>query len=169
MLLMLIGGSPGSTAGGIKTSTVALALAGIVSALRGDPETIIFKRRVPTGNVLRAQTIIILFALLSCLGALTLAQTEAAPETDPAHPIPARTERRERPDPYETTFEAVSALTTTGLSLGKTTSLLSRKGKLLLVLFMFLGRVGPFTVLLFLVGREKRGQLKYPEERVIIG
>ena len=53
--------------------------------------------------------------------------------------------------------------------MGETTSLLSYKGKLLLVLFMFLGRVGPFTALLFLMGREKHGQLKYPEERVIIG
>ena len=68
-----------------------------------------------------------------------------------------------------TAFEAVSALTTTGLSLGDTTARLSDNGKLLLVLFMFLGRVGPFTVLLLLMGREKRGQLKYPEERVIIG
>jgi len=151
MVLMLIGGSPGSTAGGIKTSTVALALAGIVGTLRGDPETLIFKRRVPTVNVLRALTIIILFVLLSCIGALTLELLE--PLIDSRHAA----------------FEAVSALTTTGLSVGDTTSLLSGNGKLLLVLFMFLGRVGPFTALLFLMSREKHGQLKYPEERVIIG
>ena len=153
MLLMLIGGSPGSTAGGIKTSTVALALAGIVGTLRGDPETLVFKRRVPTVNVLRALTIIILFSLLSCAGALALELTEQAQSLEAS----------------ATTFEAVSALTTTGLSVGSTTSLISGKGKLLLVLFMFLGRVGPFTALLFLMGREKHGQLKYPEERVIIG
>ena len=151
MILMLIGGSPGSTAGGIKTSTVGLALAGIISTLRGDPETLVFKRRVPTVNVLRALTIIILFALLSCVGALALELTEPTLASS------------------STAFEAVSALTTTGLSVGETTSLLSYKGKLLLVLFMFLGRVGPFTALLFLMGREKHGQLKYPEERVIIG
>ena len=151
MLLMLIGGSPGSTAGGIKTSTVALALAGIVGTLRGDPETLIFKRRVPTVNVLRALTIIILFVLLSCVGALTLELLE---------PLS---------DSHAVAFEAVSALTTTGLSVGDTTSQLSGNGKLLLVLFMFLGRVGPFTALLFLMSREKHGQLKYPEERVIIG
>ena len=153
MLLMLIGGSPGSTAGGIKTSTVALALAGIWSTLRGDQDTLVFKRRIPAGNVMRALTIIILFVLLSSIGALMLVVVEAEIE------------------PVNTSFEAVSALTTTGLSLGGTTGKLSDAGwgKLMLVVFMFLGRVGPFTALLFLMGREKHGQLKYPEERVIIG
>ena len=151
MLLMLIGGSPGSTAGGIKTSTIGLALAGIIGTLRGDPETLVFKRRVPTANVLRAFTIIILFTLLSCSGALALELM--APKSAAS----------------ATAFEAVSALTTTGLSVGDTTSQLPESGKLLLVLFMFLGRVGPFTALLFLMGKEKHGQLKYPEERVIIG
>ena len=151
MLLMLIGGSPGSTAGGIKTSTVALALAAIVGTLRGDPETLIFKRRIPAINVLRSFTIILIFSLLGCTGALLLEMLE--PGMDLA----------------STAFEAVSALTTTGLSVGDTTARLSVNGKLLLVTWMFLGRIGPFTLLLYLMGREKPGQLKYPEERVIIG
>lgn len=156
MVLMLIGGSPGSTAGGIKTSTVALALAGIFGTLRGDSETIVFKRRIPAGNVLRAQAIIIIFVILSVIGALALEQMESQnPKWESAGD--------------DAIFEAVSALTTTGLSKGKSTSHLSHPGKGLLVLFMFLGRVGPFTALLFLMGREKRGKLKYPEERVIIG
>ena len=100
---------------------------------------------------MRALTIIILFVLISSIGAMALQMTE--PKQDVSF----------------TAFEAVSALTTTGLSMGDTTAQLSDKGKLLLVLFMFLGRVGPFTALLFLMGREKPGQLKYPEERVIIG
>ena len=151
MVLMLIGGSPGSTAGGIKTSTVALALAAIVGTLRGETETLIFKRRIPTINVLRAFTIIILFSLLGGAGALSLQLLEPTKEL------------------AATSFEAISALTTTGLSVGNTTSTLESGGKLMLVVFMFLGRVGPFTALLFLLGREKPGQLKYPEERVIIG
>ena len=151
MLLMLIGGSPGSTAGGIKTSTVALALAAIIGTLRGDPETLIFKRRIPAINVLRSFTIILIFSLLGCTGALLLEMLE--PDMDLA----------------STAFEAVSALTTTGLSVGDTTARLSVNGKLLLVTWMFLGRIGPFTLLLYLMGREKPGPLKYPEERVIIG
>ncbi len=151
IMLMLIGGSPGSTAGGMKTSTLALALAAIAGTIRGETETLIFKRRIPTVNVLRAFTIIILFTLLGCSGAFALQLMEPGKEM------------------IVTSFEAISALTTTGLSIGNTTAELSWNGKLLLVLFMFIGRVGPFTVLLFLVGREKPGQLKYPEERVIIG
>ena len=151
MLLMLIGGSPGSTAGGIKTSTVALALAAIGSTLRGDPETLVFKRHIPTINVLRSFTIILLFTLLSCIGVVFLGLMEPNMEF------------------ADTSFEAISALTTTGLSVGDTTAHLSGNSKLLLIVSMFLGRVGPFTALLFLMGREKPGQLKYPEERVIIG
>ena len=151
MVMMLIGGSPGSTAGGIKTSTVALALAAIVGTLRGDPETMVFKRRIPAINVLRAFTIILIFTIMGCIGALIL-------ET-----------REQHLNLSHTAFEAVSALTTTGLSVGDTTARLSGSSKLLLVLYMFCGRVGPFTLLLFLMGREKPGRLKYPEERVIIG
>ena len=164
MLLMLIGGSPGGTAGGIKTSTVALAFMGIISVLRGDSETIVFKRRIPTGIVLRAQAIIILFALLSSLGSTALAEME----TDAATRGPQiEKEVQEKAD--GTTFEAVSALTTTGLSIHNTTSQLKNKSKALLILFMYLGRVGPFAALLFLIGREKHSKLKYPEEQVIIG
>ena len=151
MLLMLIGGSPGSTAGGIKTSTVALALAAIVSTVRGDPETIVFKRHIPAVNVLRSFTIILIFTIIGGIGAMTLEMLE------------------QHLDLASTAFEAVSALTTTGLSVGDTTARLSVNGKLLLVTWMFLGRIGPFTLLLYLMGREKPGQLKYPEERVIIG
>lgn len=151
MLLMLIGGSPGSTAGGIKTSTFAVAAAAIFNTLQGNQETLLFKRSIPTGNVMRAFTIIILFSLLTGAGIMTLQLV--TPETE----ITANA------------FEAVSALCTVGLSIGDTTASQSVPGRLLLTLLMFLGRVGPFTFMLFLLGREKPGQLKYPEERVIIG
>ena len=65
-------------------------------------------------------------------------------------------------------FEAASAITTTGYSMG-VTGKLSGEGKLFVILLMIIGRLGPFTVLLFLLSREKPGQLKYPNERVIIG
>ena len=65
-------------------------------------------------------------------------------------------------------FEAASAITTTGFSMGVTGEL-TGAGKLFVILLMIIGRLGPFTVLLFLLSREKPGQLKYPNERVIIG
>ena len=68
----------------------------------------------------------------------------------------------------DTMFEAASALTTTGFSMG-VTSKLTFGGKIFIILLMMIGRLGPFTILLFLLSREKPGQLKYPAERVIIG
>ena len=151
LYLMLIGGSPGGTAGGIKTSTVALVVVAILSVLRGDSEVMLFNRRIPTMNVLRGFTIILIFTVLAGVGAVFLQSWETGL------------------DPQDVAFEAISALTTTGLSIGNTTSRLSDGGKWLLVLFMFLGRVGPFSVLGFLLGREKHSQIQYPEERIIIG
>ena len=151
IFLMLIGGSPGGTAGGIKTTTVALVFAAIYSVLRGNSEVLLFDRKVPTINVLRAFAIILIFSLMGCVGAIFL-QTRQ-PDTDL----------------FDTAFEAISALTTTGLSIGDTTAGLSWGGKLFLVFFMFFGRVGPFAVLLFLLDREKHTSIEYPEERIIIG
>ena len=152
IFLMLIGGSPGGTAGGIKTGTVALVFAAILSVLRGDSEVLLFNRKIPTMNVLRAFTIILIFSLLGAAGAVYL-QTREPPDADF----------------FNIAFEAISALTTTGLSIGDTTAKLSGGGKLFLVFLMFMGRVGPFTVLLFLLGREKHTPIQYPEERIIIG
>ena len=144
--VMLRMNTPGGTAGGIKTGTVALVFAAILSVLRGDSEVLLFNRRIPTMNVLRAFTIILIFTLLGAVGAIYLQTREPGGD-----------------------FFNISALTTTGLSIGDTTAKLSAGGKLFLVFLMFMGRVGPFTVLLFLLGREKHTPIRYPEERIIIG
>ena len=68
----------------------------------------------------------------------------------------------------ESMFEAASAVTTTGMSMGATAKL-TEEGKIFVILLMIIGRLGPFTIMLFLLGREKTGQLQYPRERVIIG
>ena len=151
VVLMMIGGSPGSTAGGIKTSTFAVAVAAIHNTLKGNQETLLFRRRIPNVIVLRAFTIIVLFSLLGCAGVVLLQLVS---------PNPGITGNA---------FETVSALCTVGLSIGDTTVQQSVAGRLLLTVFMFIGRIGPFTFLLFLLDRERPGQLKYPEERVIIG
>lgn len=151
VFLMLIGGSPGGTAGGVKTSTFALVFVAIFSVLRGDSEVLLFNRKIPTVNVLRAFAIILIFSFLGAVGAVFLQTREPGM------------------DLFQVTFEAISALTTTGLSIGDTTAKLSVDGKWFLVIFMFLGRVGPFTVLLFLLGREKHTPIQYTEERIIIG
>ena len=110
-----------------------------------------FKRTIPMANVLRAYTIIVTFILLTCAGAVFLHMMT--------------------PDRFEIAdcfFESASALSTTGLSTGATASL-TAPGKIYLACYMFMGRVGPFTIMLFLLSREKKRKLRYPEERIIIG
>ena len=151
IILMLIGGAPGSTAGGMKVTTAAVAFAAIRNTLQGNREVLIFKRSVGMEIVLRAFTMMVIFLLLFSIGGAVLHLIN--PEDIPL---------------LNTMFEAASALTTTGFSMG-VTSRLSAGGKLFIIMLMIIGRLGPFAILLFLLGREKPGQLKYPEERVIIG
>jgi len=151
MILMLIGASPGSTGGGMKTSTVAVAAAAIWNTFLGNTEVLMFKRMVPGANVLRAFSIIVIFLLLTYTA--TMVMQILAPRTDMTAVI----------------FESISALTTTGLSMNGTTSSFLAPAKFMLAVFMYIGRMGPFTIMLFLLSREKRGQLKYPQERIIIG
>ena len=151
MILMLIGGSPGSAAGGIKTSTVAVAFAALISSFKGEGEVIILKRSIAWRSVLRSFTIIVIFLLFSLIGTVLLGVF--SPQLDDQQCI----------------FEAVSALSGTGLTLNNATQLLSAGGKVIIGLLMFAGRVGPLSIILFFVGREKPGALRYPEERVIVG
>ena len=150
IVLMLIGASPGSTGGGMKTSTVALAVAAIYNTFKGNAEVLMFRRKIPMVNVLRSYTIIVTFLLLSCGGAIVIQLLTGGSAM------------------MDCFFESASALGTVGLSLG-TTAKLTLEGKLFVSLYMLVGRIGPFTAMLFLLGREKKGRLKYPEERIIIG
>ncbi len=151
IILMLIGGAPGSTAGGMKVSTFAVAIAAIFSTYKGSAAVQMFGRTIPNGNVMRSYTIIVTFILLNCAGAIFL------------HLLTPKQFAM-----MECFFESASAISTTGLSTGATGSL-TFWGKVYLALYMFLGRVGPFTIMLFLLGREQKRHLRYPEERVIIG
>ena len=151
IVLMLLGGAPGSTAGGMKVTTVAVAFAAIRNTLQGNNEVLIFKRSIGMDVVLRAFTMMVLFLLLFCVSGAVLHVLN--PDGTPL---------------IESMFEAASAVTTTGMSMG-TTAKLTDQGKIFVILLMIIGRLGPFTIMLFLLGREKPGQLKHPLERVIIG
>lgn len=151
MVLMLIGASPGSTGGGMKTSTIAVAAAAIWNTFSGHTEVLMFKRMIPSSNVLRAFSIIVVFLLLTYCGVMTMQYI--SPETEMSAVL----------------FESISALTTTGLTINGTTPSFQTPAKIILIFLMFIGRMGPFTIMLFLLSREKPGQLKYPQERVIIG
>lgn len=150
MLLMFIGGNPGSTAGGIKTVTFFVLVGSAWSLLRSRTELALFHRRIAVTTVLRAGVIALLSVLL--LGAAVTALLLSAPHLSP----------------LALAFEAVSAFGTVGLSLGVTTEL-TELGKAVLIALMYLGRVGLFTFALALVSHEADKPLKYPAEDVVIG
>ncbi|MBO5899125.1 MAG: TrkH family potassium uptake protein, partial [Lentisphaeria bacterium] len=153
MFLMLVGGAPGSTAGGLKISTVAVAAAAIWSTIAGNRKTIVFKRHIPTDNVMRAFAVITLFAILVVIG--SVAVKLSAPD--------------ENLSLGRLLFEAVSAICTVGLSIGDTSVRMETFGRIISMVLMYIGRIGPLTLLIFLLAREKPGKTGYPEERVIIG
>ena len=149
IILMLIGAAPGSTAGGMKLTGVSLAAISIVNTFFGNQKVLLFKREIPISNVLKSYTIICTYILLTLIGALTLAGCCGDVM-------------------IASFFEAASAVGTVGLTVG-TTEKLTLAGKLTVIALMFIGRIGPFTMFLFLLGREKKSALTYPEERVVIG
>ncbi len=152
--LMFIGGASGSTAGGIKMTTVAVVLIAVLSEIRGREEPEIFNRRIPLALVTRATALVMLFIVINFALTLALASTEHLYGIDP--PFVA------------ILFESVSAQATNGLSTGLTPDL-STPGKFLLVATMFIGRLGPLTLGYALAQRRRRSRFRYPETTVHIG
>jgi len=148
--LMFIGASPGSTGGGVKTSTIGVILAFIKSRIAARESINIFYRSLPFDLVTKAFTVVVLsicVIFVSC-AVLFLTQTGMSMK--------------------ETFFEVFSAFGTVGLSLGMTAKL-NVAGKIVIVLTMFVGRIGPLT-LLYAFSREKAfGRFEYVEESVMIG
>jgi trk system potassium uptake protein TrkH len=152
IILMFIGGSSGSTAGGIKITTVAIIIMTIVCTIKGKEETEIFKKRVSKGLVLRSFLIVTLGLFLIMLATVLLLMTESNSAFTLEYLL----------------FEATSALATGGLSLG-VTPFLSDIGKVFIILLMYTGRVGPLTVALSLGKYKKNSSVRYPEGKILIG
>ncbi len=152
IILMFIGGSSGSTAGGIKITTVGVAIAAIVSVIKGKDDTEVFNRRLPRELVNKSLAIIGLAMGLVVFVTMLLSITEQG------HSF------------IEIFFEAASAFGTVGLSLGITPEL-STLAKIIISITMFAGRVGPLTIFLALARRKKKnkGNIRYPQEKVIVG
>ena len=148
MVLMLIGGSPAGTAGGVKTVTIAVLLLSVAATLRGRERVEVFSRTIATDLVRRAMAVVMLFSCL--VGAVTLALcvTEGDKFSD-------------------LLFESVSACATVGLSTGITHGL-TVAGRIVLVVAMFAGRVGPLALLIALTCRNPRADSGNPEEAVIV-
>jgi len=158
IFLMFVGASPGSTGGGIKTTTLALLGALFVARWRGRGRATVFHRTVPHAVMDRALTLWLVSAWVVALAVLGLLLSE--------HGLAPYAQSQPRFLPL--LFEAVSAFGTVGLSTGLTPRLTSA-GQLLIVALMFVGRVGPLTVALAVGGRRGAGRFRYAEENVMVG
>ncbi len=152
--LMFIGGSPGSCAGGIKTTSICVWLARVRARTTGQRDVTLGKRRLPQDVVRRAALVFALAALWNLVGIMLLVISEN---------VGAGQWQLQ-----DVIFEQVSAFGTVGLSTGVTPTL-STVGKLWIILSMFVGRLGPLTVALLVLQEQTAPVLRYPEERVMIG
>jgi trk system potassium uptake protein TrkH len=150
MLLMFIGGNPGSTAGGIKTVTLFVLVGSAWSLSRGLGELQLFGRRVPVETAVRAGVITLISFMVVAGGLILLSLTDAK------HGL------------LHLAFEAFSAFGTVGLSMGITPDL-SPGGKLIIVALMFVGRLGPLTLGLALLEARPEKRIEYPAEDIVVG
>ena len=150
MVLMFIGGSSGSTAGGLKTVTFVVLILFILARIRGKRHVTVFRRTVPTEKVTDAMTLTSVMFLLALFGGIFICATSPVDLTNGM-------------------FESVSALATVGLTAG-VTPLLSLPAKLLIIVFMYFGRVGVLTLSLgFLSGDKAQERFRYATTNLLIG
>jgi trk system potassium uptake protein TrkH len=149
MALMFIGASPASTGGGIKTTTAGIVFISLIALVRGRQEPVLFRRRIPMNQILKAMAISGAAASLVFVTTFLLALFEEK-------------------EFISLFFESVSAFGTVGLSRGITPDL-AWPSKVALIVTMFGGRVGPLTLLVALARQKREEGLLYPEEKLLIG
>ena len=149
IVLMIIGGSPGSTAGGIKTTTVAVLIANSLATFGRKDSSHFFKRRIDNQVVKNASTILIMYLVLSFTGAVAISTAEKIPF-------------------LKCLFETSSAIGTVGLTLGITPEI-GLFSQLILILLMFCGRVGGLTLIYAAISNTKKNISKYPLEHITVG
>jgi len=143
IILMFIGASPGSTGGGIKTTNFYVIISSIISVLKGKTEVVLFNRSISYRYILKAFAIAIVYFGIISIGIVLLLQDDKLPFK-------------------EAIFESVSAMGTVGLSLGITPTLTS-SGKIVIILLMFIGRLGPSSFAMATLLQRKKVKINYPQ------
>ncbi len=149
ILLMLVGGAPGSTAGGMKVTTLAVLLSTAVSVFRRREDTSFFGRRIEEGTVRSAAAILTLYLTLFLGGGFLISRLEDLP-------LPA------------CLFETASAVGTVGLTLGLTPGL-GTASRAILIVLMYCGRVGALTLVFAALSGQRGGPARLPAEKLIVG
>ncbi|MBO8164439.1 MAG: Trk family potassium uptake protein [Brevibacillus sp.] len=150
MFLMFIGASPGSTGGGIKTTTFATLMGAVWSQVKGREDVVFFRQRIMPHMVAKSLTVIVSSLFLLAVTTMVLTITEG------------------QKDFLMILFEATSATSTVGLSLGLTPEL-TPWGRMMLIVTMFAGRVGPLTIAFALAQRKRKEYFRYPQGKIMIG
>jgi len=152
-MLMFIGGAPGSAAAGMKVTTLAVLLYTLIAMCRGETETVIYRRTIPQEIVRESLVIFMALVVFVALvtGLLLFTEQGNALSSDALF------------------FEAVSAITTTGLSMSDTTARLTPWGKGVIMLAMFVGRLGALAVVMMIGDRESVRHIRYPSEELVVG
>lgn len=149
IVLMLVGGSPGSTAGGMKTTTLAVLIANTLACFRRKEDAQMFGRRIEDSAVKNASTIFMMYIVFSFGGAIVISAVEGLP--------------------FSTClFETASAIGTVGLTLGITPGL-SVVSQIILMILMFLGRVGGLTLIYAALSESGKKISKLPQEKIMVG
>lgn len=149
ILLMLIGGSPSSTAGGMKTTTFAVLILNTFATFRSQENVGAFGRRIECSVIKNASTIAMMYCMLFLCGGITISVYESLPLSD-------------------CLYEAASAVGTVGLTLGITPKL-HIVSQLILIVLMYLGRVGGLTLIYAVLSKKKKGNARLPLEKITVG
>ena len=149
IILMLIGGAPGSTAGGMKITTVAILFFTMISVFRREKGPAVFKRRITQDAIYGAIAVFMLDVMLAMFGAMCIAKIENIAF-------------------LKTLFESASAVATVGLSMGITPTL-SLASKLILIFIMYTGRVGGLTLVFAAISRRSTVNKQYPADNIAVG
>lgn len=149
VILMFIGASPGSTGGGIKTTTFTILVGAVIAMIRGRDDIVLYRYRLAQDRIFKALTITFLALFLVVGVSMVLSTTEDS-------------------NFLTILYETTSAFGTVGLSLGLTQHL-TLVGKILICLTMFAGRLGPLTLAYALGPKKAKSCLRHPEGKIIIG
>lgn len=149
IILMFIGASPGSTGGGIKTTTFTILIGAVIAMIRGREDVVFFKYRLAKERVFKALTITFFAIMLVMMTTMLLSATES-------HQF------------LMLLFETTSAFATVGLTMGLTIQL-TVVGKIVIIILMFMGRLGPLTLAYALGPKHEKELFRYPEGKMIIG
>ena len=149
VILMLIGGAPGSTAGGMKITTVAVLFFTMISVFKHEKSPAVFKRRIKSEAIYGAIAVFMLDVMITLTGAMLISKIEHVAF-------------------LKTLFESASAVATVGLSMGITPGL-STLSKVILIFSMYMGRVGGLTLVFAAITRKSTGNRQYPADNIAVG